>query len=129
MSEVADPPDVLAPPAVDEPLQRFDADDPDGLAQQAWTAVVLSLIGMGLHATGCCTSVLGIMLGTVLGASGAFMAHQLRQQELTGEARAYASIAWGTGLFATIWGLIVGLGIAAYIGLYVVAIVMAVVFG
>lgn len=90
---------------------------------------MLALVGLGLQSTACCSSILGIGAGTVLGGIAVFMARGVLLHEPEGEARAYANVAWWAGAFSAAWGALVTLGLMAYLGLYVVVIAVALLAG
>jgi len=112
--------DDFAPPAYDV------TEDQAGPAR---TAAVLALVGLGLQSTACCSSILGIGAGTVLGGIALFMARGVLLHEPEGEARAYANVAWWAGAFSAAWGAFVTVAIMAYVALYVVMIAVIVVSG
>lgn len=93
----------------------------------ARTAAVLSISGLVMMASVCCTSVMGVMAGTLLGIIGIYMAYSQHHEDLTPEARAYNNVGLYTGGAATGIGCVYSLIIAMYILLYAVMIIMVII--
>lgn len=88
----------------------------------ARVAAFLGLAAMTLHMTMCCSSVLGLAAGTVLGGVALFLAMGIRNRQPLGAARAYANVGTYAGAASVVWGMLVTLGIVLYLLFYVLMI-------
>jgi hypothetical protein len=104
----------------------FESDAESQLATSRASAF-LSVTALILLATVCCTSIMGIMAGTVLGIISLYLAFSIHSAHLESDARAYTNIGLYGGGAATGLGCAYTLFLMMYIGIYVVMIAAVVI--
>ncbi|MCO4746092.1 MAG: hypothetical protein KC912_14950 [Proteobacteria bacterium] len=99
----------------------FEADNERQLATSRASAF-LAVTALILLATVCCTSIMGVMSGTVLGVISLYLAYSVHGQHLENDARAYTNIGLYGGGAASGLGCAYTLFIMMYVGIYAVMI-------
>ena len=93
----------------------------------AKNAAMLGVIGLFALSTACCTSIIGLAGGTLMGVVGAFTAWQQHHDELGPATRAYTNVGLYAGGAAASVGLLYTLAVVAYLLLYAVIIIITII--
>ena len=109
---------LTSSPAVEDDLVQLSA---------AKNAAMLGVIGLFALSTACCTSIIGMAGGTLMGAVAVFTAWQQHHDELGPATRAYNNVGLYAGGAALGVGLLYTLAIVAYLLLYAVLLFVAII--
>lgn len=106
-------------------MDDLELDDASELST-ARTSAILGIAAMTMLSSMCCTSVMGIFAGTVVGLVGLWLAFTQRPRPMGPASRAYNNVGLATGGISSGLGCLFTLGIVAYIALYVGAIAIVI---